>query len=240
MADAWELIQAGRYEEAIEACTRELAVRVDPFVYGRRSMAHLLAGHLAEARNDLLASAQFDRAPRMRHGLYSDHVLLMLGVIDWLAGDRPAAARQWHTAVSALEQSMVEYTDACGGGRAGSLLMFAAVHLSDHSLERLAVALFRKLSRRITIESWPGPIVEYYLGTRAEESLLASVSSTPILRERELCQATFAVAVSRLRAGDEAGYRASIARAAAIPAIQELESHLARYEAVVAPVPPAP
>jgi hypothetical protein len=232
MADGWDLITEGRYADAIATYTEDLVEHAHAPTLRNRATAHLLAGQLTEAKKDVLAAMDVERPPSKPGNLHSDGDLLRLGVIEWLEGDHVAAARRWLTTVSALQRDQVEYSDACGGGTAGSLLTFAAARLSDPSYLRVASALFKSLRKRRRIESWPGPVVEFYVGVRTEESLLARVSSVPILRERELCQAHFAIAVSRLLEHDKDRFGVHIREAASYKAaIHEEEFFLACYEA---------
>jgi tetratricopeptide (TPR) repeat protein len=230
MADAWDLIKLGRYEEAIAACTIDLAARTDGGALGTRARAHLLAGQLAEARSDILAVQALDPPPSKPDGFYSVTAFGRLGVIDWLAGDHAAAAQHWLTAVSALRRNRVDRKDPARNGMIGSLLMFAAARLDDASHLRAALALFKKTLKLRRIGAWPAPVMEFYVGTRTQKEMLACAAPVPILRERELCQGYFAIAVSRLLARDTLGFNEYMRKAAATEATLEDEFFLARHE----------
>ena len=115
------------------------------------------------------------------------------------------------------------------------MLWFAAVRLSRPDLIESCRKLFEKLSmkkRHAEISCWPMPIGRFFLGMIDESALMDLVTQGVGLRERELCQAYFARAVSALAAGNKDGYRKFLKLAAALPSPAHIETEyfLTRHE----------
>ncbi|MFI5182534.1 MAG: hypothetical protein ACHQPI_14205 [Thermoanaerobaculia bacterium] len=152
-------------------------------------------------------------------------------MLDWLEGRFESASQAWLAAATLISAGKVVYTDASGGTEAGSLLAFAAARLSRPALWDAAHTLFTYIVAKGRPASWPGPIAQFYLGAMPAGTLPSYASATPLLRERQLCQAHFAIAVMALHAGNESSYFASLTSAAGLAtALVENELHLARYE----------
>src|ERR1700753_1822824 len=93
---AWEVVRAGRYPEAAEVCSRQLAGGEDLYVRRERAGALLLAGRAAEA----MASDRRvidDTAPDRR----SAGDLLRLGVSHWHLNQTAEAIACWREALAA-------------------------------------------------------------------------------------------------------------------------------------------
>ena len=54
--------------------------------------------------------------------------------------------------------------------------------------------------------NWPGPLGHYLLGEITKPELFSFVCDIPILKERQLCQANFTIAIKELENGDENAY----------------------------------
>lgn len=85
-------------------------------------------------------------------------------------------------------------------------LYFAAVKTGDDKLKSNAVKAIKKLLKSKRARNFPGPLGHYLIDDIKDNELLSCVDSVPILRERELCQAHFVLAIKRLEAGDTQGY----------------------------------
>jgi hypothetical protein len=190
-----------------------------------------MLGQLAAARADIVAAGKQDPPARRQGHVHSVGDEQRLGVLDWLEGRFESASQAWLAAARLTTAGKVVYTDASGGSETGSLLAFAAARLSDQSLWLAAKALFSYVVTKGRPSSWPGPIAQFYLGVTPAPALLSGVSPVPVLRERQLCQAHFAVGVMALRAENSPLYYSSLKQAAGLtPALIENEFHLARYE----------
>jgi hypothetical protein len=234
MTDPWHLIATGRYEEAVVAYSIVARQPGQTHQLRNRSLAYLMLGRLAAARADILAAKAENPSARRRGHVHSVGDDQWLGLFEWLEGHFESASQIWLAAAKLTTAGRVVYTDASGGTKTGSLLAFAAVRLSDPSLFREAETLFSYIVAKGRPDSWPGPIARFYLSITPAEVLLSSVSSVPVLRERELCQAHFAIGVMALRARNAPLYYSSLSQAAGLtPALIENEFHLARYEVAV-------
>ena len=78
------------------------------------------------------------------------------------------------------------------------LLYFASIKTADAGLEKKAVRELKKTLRSKRAVNWPGPLGEFVLDRLEESGMLARVSSQPILKERQSCQAAFGSALRAL------------------------------------------
>ena len=225
--DAWEDITAGRFQEAVAAYSALLRERASPPDYCNRGIAYLNLGLLEHARHDFEAAEQ-SRGLRAR----SDAYLQWVGTAQWLAGEEREAAHTWGELVAATGRGQIGYSDAAGGVGNACLLWFAAVRLGDAGLLGPARRLLRGQAKKRCISSWPGPIAPFLLGRQAEpDRLLERVTTVPALRERELCQAEFYVAVRALASGQPAEWERGLRRAAEVRgALLAKEYYLATHE----------
>jgi tetratricopeptide (TPR) repeat protein len=200
--DAWKLLETGQPRKAIEAFTRKLRREPTDINYSSRAEAYI---QLKEYDN-ALADLHCANAVAV---WTSTEYFERIGVVNWLARREFLAAATWLELVLAIERGKIEYTDAAGGVEPGCLLWFAAVSLG---YEELLVAARRLLEAKVargegrnwTIENWPGPLAMFLLGSMDEAEVRERISDSdvPILRERELCQTEFYVAVRALEQGD--------------------------------------
>jgi hypothetical protein len=130
-----------------------------------------------------------------------------------------------------MRRGEFQYTDAAGGVESACLLWFAAVRLGDRRLLKPAQALLRKKRQTKRSANWPGPIAHFLLGEMDQLRLLERVAKVPILRERQLCQGEFYVAVKAYEEGDISAYRCALKRASDLKiALLENEFYLANHE----------
>jgi len=230
MNNPWPLVKDGRYAEAVDAYTAALAKRVNGLDLRNRSTAYVLMARYEEAFNDIETAESLD-PPRIGGGFHGDGGQIRLGVIEWLSGKHKEAGDRWLLIGEALAKNRVTYTDASGGLGTASILRFGAARLARSDLRAVADRLIKKLLKRPTYRSWPLPIGAIYADKISPEDLLASVSDTPILRERELCQAHFALAVRELERSNRQEYlRQMTIAASSSNAILEDEFFLGQYE----------
>jgi tetratricopeptide (TPR) repeat protein len=229
---AWGHVESGDYQQAVLSFTSRLRRDKSTANYCNRGIAYLGLSEYDEAIADF-------RAADGAHPSSSDGCLQFVGMAQWRAGRESAAASTWHDLVIAFEQGKIHYTDAAGGVESPSLLWFAGVRLGQPRLLRVSRRMLRTLThaRNGRIENWPGPVARFLLGRIGEARLRSLVTDTPILRERELCQAEFYIGVRRLQRGDRDGARDAF-RAAARMTNAKLENEY--YLAVNESKRPAP
>lgn len=231
--DPWSLLEAGRYDDAHAAFGAELDAKATPavnraFLLRGRAICSLARGRPAEALPDL----EQEMALRAAEGARGEAALL--GAVLWMLGRRPAAVEAWRSGLTAV------YVDAAGGFASRALLLYAGVRLRDEALVEEAEAALAELVARPAgptgVDQWPGPLAMLLLGRLAWRDAIACASLVDGRCEREECQAHFWRAVERLRAGDEAGWRAALEAATSREskrfraAYLETEYWLARHE----------
>jgi hypothetical protein len=148
------------------------------------------------------------------------------GLGNWLIGNWQQAIAVWEKAKNAL------YKDAAGGINTQVFLYFAGVKMSNKSLKYKALASVRKILKSKRSTNWPGPIGNFLVGDINETELLSHISSAPILRERQLCQANFVIGVKLLDCEDRQGYYAKLKEVIAlgVPSYVEKLYYLAKGE----------
>jgi hypothetical protein len=214
--DAFKLLESGQPRKAIEAFTRKIRRQPTDINYSSRAEAFI---QLKEYDNGL-ADLHWANAAAV---WTSTHYFERIGVVNWLARREYLAAATWLELVLATERGKIQYADAAGGVEPGCLLWFAGVSLG---YEELLVPARRLLESKIakghglmrTIENWPGPLALFLLGRMDEAKVRERISDVPILRERELCQTEFYVAVRALEQEDTTKATKAFRKAAALHA----------------------
>jgi hypothetical protein len=224
---AWNLIKSGDYHSAVAVLTEEALRTPSTLLFNNRGMARLHLRQYDAALEDFRAA---DQASIVAAGGKRDGD--MCGVAHWMAGREEEAVVVWSEGVNASLADTVTYTDAAGGVTIGNLLMFGATVRRDAAAKELASRLLKKRLRTKQSASWPGPASRYLLGELARDALLAATSQTPVLRERQLCQAHFYIGVKALSTGDAAAFQEEIERALNFGQLAKLgaEYYLALHE----------
>jgi hypothetical protein len=194
------LVREGRYEEALsslEQCLQRHKENRRQFgLHQERALLQLYFGHPREARADfdaveLLQEACFHTKPGR---LQSDGPYSFIGVTYWIEERRELALAFWRYTTSLLLKGRVAYSHIGGGIESGLLLWFGAVH--EHSDGDLALVreLFQKRLASTfwshNLNSWPGPIVRFFLEHVSESELLGEVRDA-----QDRCNAHFALAI---------------------------------------------
>ena len=230
MTDHWNLIVTRQFDKAVTAYTEVLENKKDGPTYRNRATALLLLNRHDEAFRDVLAAEALNPAPKGFGYFHSDTDQLRLGVIEWLIGKQDEAGNRWARICEALLRGRVKYSDGSHGIGAASLLRFAAARLAQNEMRQLADKLISKRIERQSYRAWPYPIGRFYFGELAANQLLAMASDTPILKDRQLCQIQFAIAVTQLERLDVRGYNEQMVHAASYSLALENEYFLAIHE----------
>src|SRR5215207_9506696 len=101
----WELIEDGRYEQAVAAYTAALRERESSFNYCNRGIAHLNQGLLDRALLDFEAAERCRPANMAR----SDGYQQWIGTTHWLGGAERRAAQIWLELVEGLQSGEIGY-----------------------------------------------------------------------------------------------------------------------------------
>lgn len=225
MADAFDLLCAGRFEEAIAQYTQALRTGPSPLVLANRALAHLRRGDFTSALRDYQAADDLD-PPHLRGDAYPKRI----GAVLWLMGRQQDAIEHWAHVVSRLTRREYVFTDGAAGVQAGALLWFSAVRLND-SVRASRALEFIATRNGPTKDAWPKPLARYLLGEVDAHGLMALAGSGESLAGRRLCQSCFYAGVA-VRSADEqrasALFSEAVSHGADIPI--EIEYDLARHE----------
>jgi tetratricopeptide (TPR) repeat protein len=158
----------------------------DPINYFNRAICFLGLHQLQDALGD------FQKAYHLAPD--NDGYSIFMGITLWWLNRFNEAIVIWKKALSA------KFTDAAGGVEIPALLLFAAIRLSDHVLEKEATILLRKHWKPKLNMIWPGPIAGYLLGKLPEKAFLVTQTfADPILESQRRCKAHFWVAINAFR-----------------------------------------
>lgn len=225
--NAHELLMAGDYRAAVDACSKSLAKQPDMIAYNERAAAYLHLNDYDRALADYAVAGYLDCADSTVGDYGYKHVAAVL----WLKRAYTVAAALWSHTVGQMLKGRFTHSDMAGGVQCGCLLWFAGAGLSKAELREAAEELLvRKLKKRNN-SLWPAPVAAFLCGQITEDELRGTVTSTPILRERQACQAEFYVGAHALSLGN--GERALAAFRAASRLTKgsiEIEYFLAGHE----------
>lgn len=220
----WDLIESGRFADAIEGLTKEFQERPSPFLLRNRGIAHLNLGQLEQAEQDFWAAEKLSKTA-------GDSNRMSAGTVKWLGGHETDAGQSWADVVHDLDVRKIQYTDAAGGVEAPCLLWFAGVRLGRLEWRDAGIKSLRRTLRSKRSTAWPAALGQLVLGRALPDEVRKSVSSVAILHERELCQAEFYIAWLAFVDQRLDEFRDSLTRAASLSAaLLEDELYLARYE----------
>lgn len=195
--DVWILITEDRFEEALEQADRQ----------------YEQTGDLSVLRNKLYALFQLERYEEciylskeiisLRNG-ETDSDFVFLGIAYWILGKELEAIGTWK------EGENSKFTDGAGGIESQTLQYFASIKRSDKELQSQVLKKINKILKGKRSFNWPGAIGRYLSEGWDDEKLLSYVMGIPILKERQLCQAYFAIAIKRLEEGSISEYQRNL------------------------------
>lgn len=195
--DIWTLIENGHFEQACEKA--DLEYEQTGNIFPLRNKVYALF-HLGKYEECVELTEQLIK---LRNGETSVD-FLFCGIANWLLDRKRDAVLLWHRG----EQSI--YKDAAGGMDLEIVLYFSAIKISDNLLKAETIKKIKKLVKSKRAANWPGPLGNYLLGDIADDILLSYVSNIPVLKERHLCQAFFAMAIKCLEQADIEGYKRNL------------------------------
>jgi tetratricopeptide (TPR) repeat protein len=191
--DVWSLVQQGLFEEACRIA--DIEFQNTKKVYHLRNKIYALF-HL---KNYCGAIETLENIIKIEEG-ESESDFKFLGIANWILGDVSKAIDAWQQAQNSL------YKDAAGGIGIQVFLYFSGVKTGQDKLKSTAIKAIKKLLKSKRAINFPGPLGHYLIDDINDEELLSCIATVPILRERQLCQAHFVLAIKRLEVGDTEGY----------------------------------
>lgn len=219
VSQGWSLIQAGRFEEAIEKLREEHAQ------HGSRGFLVNL-GIAFLCKNDFKTAAKhFDDLVNDRPQ-YASLEYGLLGASKWLLAQPQEAITAWQEGLEC------EYTDGAGGIGLPLLLYFGSVRQPLlFGLEK-ATKLLRQRLKNPRAKMWPAPLARFLLDELSpQEVLLACAHTSDSVQRRREQMAEFYVGVRCLRGNDIKGYVDQMRRASQFSQCELNETFfLSRYE----------
>jgi tetratricopeptide (TPR) repeat protein len=238
---ARQLFAECRFEEAVDAYKHQLRGALEP------DWPNL--GGLAEA---LMASGRYSEAIPIfeKVGKYECDCnpgtlgrREQLSVCHWMIGDHDGALERIRNLVIGVRDGKINYTDISGGVSYGIILCYMAITLGVTVDVDLGMKYLKKLTTRVWIKNWPGPVAQFLLGARsfgdAMKEAVGSADLTEAIKlagqdpwgPRRLTPLLFAAGTERRMAGDETGCRTFFAECASLTnPLVEYEWYLAKSE----------
>jgi tetratricopeptide (TPR) repeat protein len=218
MSSVWNLIKNGRFREA-SVLAEELYAQTRDILCLRNEVLALL--NLNEFEDAIELSK---RIIQLRSGdTDSDHIFL--GDALWLSFRHAEALRAWQ------DGTQSEYRDAAGGLEITLLQYYAAVRLGDAQLLSKCEVSLRDIHRRAS-QIWPSPLSGYLLNRTSAGELSSVMSASPILKAKQICQASFYFGVVAWRQFGRPAAKPFFADATSqgVVTLTKQEYYLARHE----------
>jgi hypothetical protein len=193
----WELIKIGKFHEACQKADEEFSANQDILPLRNKVFALL---HLRKYEELTELSSELIK---IRNG-ETERDFVYSGIGYWALNEKQKAIEIWKQGESA------KYTDAAGGIEIPIILYFAGIKLKDENLKKESLQKLKKLLKSKAAINWPAPIGTYIIDKITKEELLTKVVNIDILRERQLCQAYFVIAIKELDKGNVDGYKQNL------------------------------
>jgi hypothetical protein len=210
--DAYELLKSHRYADSIREYRRQLEGNPDDWAAIAGLIKPLMAvGAYAETLPLLYRLDEHQREGLLGHpGSKRD-----LACSYWCLDQWPTAMKLMRGLVEGILDRSIEFGDLAGGVQQGLLLHYMGVTAKDKEAVAFSIGYLRRLSRKSSIDYWPGPLARYVLGEISFAEVLAALSKqsdvgnpfeaalTDILARRWLCVALFHDGLRHRVAGQE-------------------------------------
>lgn len=187
----WELIKAGKFDEAIQLADEDYPLSKDTLTLRNKVFALL---HVNKYKDCVEVCRQLIDLTRGE----VDKDFIYCGIAYWALDRKREALNTWQKA------QKTKYTDAAGGIELQVLLYFAAVRLHDDLLKRKVITAIRKLLKNKRSINFPGPLGSLLVDNISLSEV--SIEEDGYLQKRMLCQIYFAKAVKELENGSKESY----------------------------------
>ena len=248
--DAYDLMIGQRYAEAITEYRKLLEHNQDDWAaVGGLSTCLMAAGAYAEALPWFRRMDEHERAGLPGHPGRKRNIACSY----WCLDQWPAAMNLMRALVEGILDKSIEFGDLAGGVQQGLLLHYMGVTAKDSEAVAFSMAYLRRLSKKSSIDYWPGPLARYLLGEISFEAALAALAkesevSKPLeaaqtdrLARRWVCVALFHDGIRHRIAGQEEFCMSRMQECVALRnSYLEPEWYLARYEVCLLYTSPSP
>lgn len=192
--DVWSLIVNGKFKEACDEADLEYKETKSIFPLRNKVYALFHLSMYSEALELLEKIIQLEKGE-------SDSDYIFTGIAYWLLDRKRDAINIWQEGEKCI------YTDAAGGVELQLFLYFASIYINDDALKGAVKKNLKKLVKSKNATNFPAPLGRYILEELSEAELLSYVTNVPTLRERQLCQADFTIAIKNLESVNQEEYR---------------------------------
>lgn len=192
--DSWSLIQKGEFLQACQAADNEYEKTKNILVLRNKVYAFFLL-------------KRYEQAAKLTQSLISlsdgktDVDFISCGIANWLMGKRSFAIDVWQKARTCT------YKDAAGGIDIEILLYYASLKISDNNLKKERIKHIKRLLKSKKSINWPAPLGKFIIKDTTKDEMFSYVSNVPVLRERNLCQAYFVLAIQALEDKDNNSFK---------------------------------
>jgi tetratricopeptide (TPR) repeat protein len=210
--DAYDLMIGQRYAEAIREYRKLLERNPDDWAaVDGLSTALMAAGAYVEALPLLNRLDEHERASLPGHPGSKRSIACSY----WCLDQWPAAMKLMRGLVEGILDGSIEFGDLAGGVQQGLLLHYMGVTAKDKEAVAFSASYLQRLSKKSSIDYWPGPLARYMLGEISFEEVLAALAKrlkvsdpleaalTDILARRWVCVALFHDGLRHRVAGQE-------------------------------------
>jgi hypothetical protein len=190
----WALIQNGHFEKACQKADTEYDKTKDIL-------------HLRNKVYALMQLKKYEECVILTHQLIklrngeTDTDFIFCGIANWLLNRREQAKVLWEHAMQCL------YSDSAGGLETQVFLYFASIKTADEILKKQTIERINKIFKSKKSINWPGPIAAYLVDRLSSDLLLSSISEIPVIKQRQLCQTYFVIAIKELQKGKSEEYK---------------------------------
>jgi hypothetical protein len=191
--DVWALVQNGYFKEACNKADLEYEQTKNIFLLRNKVYALLHLNRYTE----VISLTEFLIKERSGE---SDTDFIFCGIAHWSNKDKNKAVQVWQRAENC------KYTDAAGGIELQIILYYSGIKLQDKKLKTTSSKKIAKLLNSKRSVNWPAPLGKFILNALTQDELSNTISQTPTLRERQLCQRDFTLAVKELENDNNEAY----------------------------------
>jgi tetratricopeptide (TPR) repeat protein len=210
--DAYDLMMSQRYAEAIREYRKLLERNPDDWAaVDGLSTCLMAAGAYVEALPLLNRLDEHERASLPGHPGSKRSIACSY----WCLDQWPAAMKLMRGLVEGILDGSIEFGDLAGGVQQGLLLHYMGVTAKDKEAVAFSASYLQRLSKKSSIDYWPGPLARYMLAEISFEEVLAALAKrlkvsdpleaalTDILARRWVCVALFHDGLRHRVAGQE-------------------------------------